>query len=129
MCFTMCAIQMGKSWQEICGFLATVLHSQHVKDNSISQVERSLKELTYGAPHIFTELEKTDIYLVASKLEGRDCILVSEYRSAKMKNYKAVLINGNRMIIFTLLYETAEESDERSGKVRHFVGVFGHSSF
>ena len=53
--------------------------------------------------HIFTELEKTDIYLVASKLEGRDCILVSEYRSAKMKNYKAVLINGNRMIIFTLL--------------------------
>ena len=83
--------------------VATVLHSQHVKDNSISQVERSLKELTYGAPHIFTELEKTDIYLVASKLEGRDCILVSEYRSAKMKNYKAVLINGNRMIIFTLL--------------------------
>ena len=83
--------------------VATVLHSQHVKDNSISQVERSLKELTYGAPHIFTELEKTDIYLVASKLEGRDCILFSEYRSAKMKNYKAVLINGNRMIIFTLL--------------------------
>ncbi|MFR8311638.1 MAG: GGDEF domain-containing protein [Ruminococcus sp.] len=83
--------------------VATVLHSQHVKDNSISQVEKSLKKLTYGAPHIFTELEKTDIYLVASKLEGRDCILVSEYRSAKMKNYKAVLINGNRMIIFTLL--------------------------
>ena len=83
--------------------VATVLHSQHVKDNSISQVEKSLKKLTYGAPHIFTELEKTDIYLVASKLEGRDCILFSEYRSAKMKNYKAVLINGNRMIIFTLL--------------------------
>ena len=83
--------------------VATVLHSQHVKDKSISQVEKSLKKLTYGAPHIFTELEKTDIYLVASKLEGRDCILVSEYRSAKMKNYKAVLINGNRMIIFTLL--------------------------
>lgn len=83
--------------------VATVLHSQHVKDNSISQVEKSLKKLTYGAPHIFTELEKTDIYLVASKLEGRDCILVSEYRSAKMKNYKAILINGNRMIIFTLL--------------------------
>ena len=87
----MCAIQMGKSWQEICGFfdieytVATVLHSQHVKDNSISQVEKSLKKLTYGAPHIFTELEKTDIYLVASKLEGRDCILFSEYRSAKMK--------------------------------------------
>ena len=83
--------------------VATVLHSQHVKDNSISQVEKSLKKLTYGAPHIFTELEKTDIYLVASKLEGRDCILFSEYRSAKMKNYKAILINGNRMIIFTLL--------------------------
>ena len=83
--------------------VATVLHLQHVKDNSISQVEKSLKKLTYGAPHIFTELEKTDIYLVASKLEGRDCILFSEYRSAKMKNYKAVLINGNRMIIFTLL--------------------------
>lgn len=60
-----------------------------------------------------------------------------------MKNYKAVLINGNRMIIFTaswmrvdyaafystILYEAAEESDERSGKVRHFVGVFGHGSF
>ena len=83
--------------------VATVLRSQHVKDNRISQVEKSLKKLTYGAPHIFTELEKTDIYLVASKLEGRDCILFSEYRSAKMKNYKAVLINGNRMIIFTLL--------------------------
>ena len=83
--------------------VATVLHSQHVKDNSISQVEKSLKKLTYGAPHIFTELEKTDIYLVASKLEGRDCILFSEYRSAKMKNYKAILVNGNRMIIFTLL--------------------------
>ena len=40
--------------------VATVLHSQHVKDNSISQVEKSLKKLTYGAPHIFTELEKTD---------------------------------------------------------------------
>ena len=83
--------------------VATVLRSQHVKDNRISQVEKSLKKLTYGAPHIFTELEKTDIYLVASKLEGRDCILFSEYRSAKMKNYKAILINGNRMIIFTLL--------------------------
>ena len=54
--------------------VATVLHSQHVKDKSISQVEKSLKKLTYGAPHIFTELEKTDIYLVASKLEGREVI-------------------------------------------------------
>ena len=28
--------------------VATVLHSQHVKDKSISQVEKSLKKLTYG---------------------------------------------------------------------------------
>ena len=53
-------------------FQLTAFGSQHVKDNRISQVEKSLKKLTYGAPHIFTELEKTDIYLVASKLEGRD---------------------------------------------------------
>ena len=55
-----------------------------------------------------------------------------------MKNYKAVLINGNRMIIFTLLgcalimllfystilYEAAEESDERCKARYNIVGSF-----
>ena len=50
--------------------VATVFICSMKDNNSISQVEKSLKKLTYGAPHIFTELEKTDIYLVASKLEG-----------------------------------------------------------
>lgn len=83
--------------------VATELRSLRVKDSRISQVEKDIKELTYGEPHIFTELEKSDIYLVASKLEGRDCILVSGYRSGKMENYKAVIIKGNRMLIFILL--------------------------
>ena len=60
-----------------------------------------------------------------------------------MKNYKAILINGNRMIIFTLLgcalimvfftvrFYMKQQKKVMKGqaKVRHFVGVFGHSSF
>ena len=83
--------------------VATELRSVRVKDKKIAQVVKTLKNLTAGEPYIFTELEKSDVYLVASKLEGRDCILISGYRSGKMKNYKAVIIKGNRMLIFTLL--------------------------
>ena len=83
--------------------VAAELRSLRVNEKRISQVEKVLKEISYGEPYIFTELEKADIYLVASKLEGRDCILISGYRSDEMRNYKAVLIRGNRMLIFTLL--------------------------
>ena len=87
MCFTMCAIQMGKSWagdMRILDFeytVATVLHSQHVYYNSISQVEKSLKKLTYGAPHIFRRLEKTDIYLVASEVGRAETVFCFPNRS------------------------------------------------
>ncbi|MDD5802691.1 diguanylate cyclase domain-containing protein [Blautia sp. HCP3S3_H10_1] len=83
--------------------VATELRSVHVKDKKIAEVEEELKNLTSGEPYLFSQLEKSDVYLVASKLEGRDCILVSGYRSGKMQNYKSVLIKGNRMLIFVLL--------------------------
>ena len=83
--------------------VATELRSIKVKDKKIAEVLKTLKTLTSGSPYVFTELEKSDVYLVASKLEDRDCILISGYRSGKMKNYKGVIIKGNRMLIFTLL--------------------------
>ena len=83
--------------------VAAELRSAKVKDKRISEALKALKNLTSGSPYIFYELEKSDVYLVASKLEDRDCILISGYRSGKMKNYKGVIIKGNRMLIFTLL--------------------------
>lgn len=83
--------------------VATELRSIRIKDKQITEVLNTLNKLTSGQPYVFSQLEKSDVYLVASKLENRDCILISGYHSAKMKNYKAVLINGNRMLIFTLL--------------------------
>ena len=83
--------------------VATELRSIRIKDKQITAVLNTLNKLTPGQPYVFSQLEKSDVYLVASKLENRDCILISGYRSAKMKNYKSVLINGNRMLIFTLL--------------------------
>ena len=83
--------------------VAAELRSIQIKKKQIANVVKVLNTLTFGQPYIFSELEKSDVYLVASRLEDRDCILVSGYRSDKMKNYKAMLIKGNRMLIFTLL--------------------------
>lgn len=82
--------------------VAAELRSIRVKNKNIEEVEDVLAELQPGQPYIFQELEKSDVYLAASKLEDRDCILVSGYRSGKMKNYRATIINGNRTLIGTL---------------------------
>ena len=80
----------------------TELRSIRIKDKDIEEVEAVLANLTFGQPYLFSKLEKSDIYLAASKLEDRDCILVSGYRSNKIKNYRTMLINGNRALIVTL---------------------------
>lgn len=80
----------------------TELRSIRIKDKDIEEIEDILANLTFGQPYLFSELEKSDIYLAASKLEDRDCILVSGYRSNKIKNYRTMLINGNRALIVTL---------------------------
>lgn len=83
--------------------VASELRSIRVKDKKILEVESILKTLESGTPYIFKDLEKSDIYLVASRLEGRNCILISGYRSGKMKTYKSVIIKSNRVLIFTLI--------------------------
>ena len=83
--------------------VASELRSAKVKDKKIEKVIGTLKNLTSGSSCVFSELEKSNVYLVASKLEDRDCILLSGYRSGKMKNYKGIIINENRMLILTLL--------------------------
>ena len=80
----------------------TELRSIRIQDKDIEEVEDILANLTFGQPYLFSELEKSDIYLAASKLEDRDCILVSGYRSNKIKNYRTMLINGNRALIVIL---------------------------
>ena len=83
--------------------VASELRSIRVKDKKILEVESILKTLESGTPYIFKDLEKSDIYLVASRLEGRNCILISGYHSSKMKTYKSVIIKSNRVLIFTLI--------------------------
>lgn len=83
--------------------VASELRSIRIKDKKILEVESILKTLESGTPYIFKDLEKSDIYLVASRLEGRNCILISGYRSGKMKTYKSVIIKSNRVLIFTLI--------------------------
>ena len=83
--------------------VASELRSIRVKDKKILEVESILKTLESGTPYIFKDLEKSDIYLVASRLEGRNYILISGYRSGKMKTYKSVIIKSNRVLIFTLI--------------------------
>ena len=65
MCFTMCAIQMGKSWQEISDFdieytVAIFLHSQH---------QRQYFPGENSDQHV-----KTDIYLVATGVGRRKTV-------------------------------------------------------
>lgn len=83
--------------------VAAELRSIRVKNKDIEAVENVLANLESGQPYIFSELEKSDVYLAASRMEDRDCILISGYRSGQMKNYRTAIINGNRTQIGILL--------------------------
>ena len=83
--------------------VASELRDIRVKDKKIEEVEEELKKLEEGEPHVFSNLQDANVYLVASKFAGHDWILISGYCSEQIKTYKTMIIKGNRVLIIILL--------------------------
>ena len=79
------------------------LRAIRVPEKKIAKINSALADLKVDEPVVFDNLGIRNVYLEASRVNYRDWILVSGYRSKQMEGYKNSLIKSNRMLIITLL--------------------------